>query len=462
MTTYRPHGYQEDAEQFLHDTPFCMLAMEMGLGKTVVTATAISKWIRYLEARRVLIIAPKTVALNTWPGELRKWDHLKGLRVSYILGTREQRISGLRADADVYVINRENVQWLCAGFLNAGRPWPFDTVIVDESTGFKSPDAVRWKALAWARPYIRRLVELTGTPLTNSHADLWSQIYLLDGGQRLFPTITAFRNYACKLDYASDKWVIAGQEMKQWVQDRVRDIVLPMRAKDWLDMPELLTIEVPVRLPDAARKLYDKMLDDLTIELRSGQIDITAVNSAVLVGKLAQISNGAIYDEDGAVHHIHDAKLDVLEDLIEAAGGESVMVAYRFKHDLARLTKRFPQAVNVKAPGAIDAWNRGDIPILLLHSASAGHGLNLQDGGRHLIWFGPTYSLEEDKQTIARLWRQGQRNNVIVHRILGEDTVDYDILDILNGKDRDLAGLMADLLRATSRPEIRAGCKTSD
>jgi SNF2 family DNA or RNA helicase len=376
-----------------------------------------------------------------------------------ITGDKASRIAALRQDADVGIINRENLQWLAAGYVNARKPWPFDTVIVDESAGFKSPDAIRWKALAWARPHIHRLVLLTGTPITNGHEDLWAQLYLIDKGQRLFPTVTAFRDYACTFDFKANKFTVRDEPMKQWIHDQIRDVVLPMRAEDWLDMPELLTIDVPVALPASARKAYDQMVKDFIIEV--GEVGIEAVNTAAKAGKLAQIANGAVYDAEGAWHPIHDAKLEALEELIEAAGGEPVMVCYAFKHDLARIKARFPASSwrSVKEPGAVDAWNRGEVPILLLHAASAGEGLNLQDGGRHIVWFGPTYSLKDYKQTVARLWRQGQRNRVICHRLLGVDTIDYGIVDILNGKATGLAELMRDLLNkpVTVQPESLDG-----
>jgi len=437
---YIPHPYQETAERFIDANPFSLLAMEMGLGKTVVTATALERWLRTFESIKPLIVAPKYVAINTWPDEFQKWDHLQHLRVAQLACARSTRIETLRyADADVWVINRDNFRWLAAGYAAAHKPWPFDTVIIDESTAFKDHGTDRWKAATWARKFCSRVVMLTGTPITNSHMDLWGQIRILDQGQRLFKTVTDFRNYACVPAPSGFGWKLRDESMKRWIEERVSDIVLPMRAEDWLDMPELHVVDVPVALPPKARKAYDQMRKE------SQALGVAVGAEAQVLGKLAQIANGAMYDEDRNVIEIHDAKINALGEILEATG-EPTIVCYYFKHDLARLQKRFPQGVEASAPGAIKRWNEGRIPILWLHSAANSEGLNLQAGGRHMVWFSLTYSLQNYLQTIARLHRQGQRNRVICHRLMADVPADRRYDEILHAKDGDLRSLVANLL----------------
>ena len=446
MATFSPHPYQDAAIQFALEKPACMLAMEMGLGKTVVTATVLARLLAHCEVRRVLVVGPKRVMTHTWPAELRKWDHLRHLRIAHLTGNEPERVRGLQTHADIWLVNRENLKWLAGGYQRAGIRWPFDCVVIDESTSFKSQASKRWEAMAWARPMVRRIIELTGMPVTNSHMDLWAQLYLLDGGERLFPTITAYRDYAFDQNYNGYGWVLKGGDTAEWIHNRISDIVLPLRAADHIAMPELRVIDIPVPLPGSARVIYNKMLAEFTAEVENGET-VTAVNAAVKVGKLAQIANGFTYGEDGQIHDIHSAKLDALEELLEAAGTEPMMVCYTFKADLARLQKRFPHGRSVNEKGAIDAWNRGEIKLLWLHPASAGHGLNLQDGGHHMVWYGLTYSLELYQQTIARLYRQGQKSMIVfIHRLMGEDTIDYGIAEVLSGKGTNLAMLMRALI----------------
>lgn len=446
MATYRPHRYQQDAFDFVEATPKCMLAMEMGLGKTVVAATAFAGWLRSLMVRQVLVVGPKRVVEHVWPRELAKWNHLRHLTTSVITGALADRIQAARTPADVHLVNRENLVWLAAHYARSRKPWPYDCVILDESTSFKNRDSRRWQAMEWALPWVRRLVLLTGTPISNSHADLWAQLALIDGGKRLFPTITAFRHHACAEDPHTGKWKPRDDAAKRWIEAQVSDVVLSMRAADWLDMPELLTIDVPVVLPAHAKAAYREMQRLMQVELQ-GQT-ITAVNAGAKAGKLAQMAGGAVYDEDGTARLVHDAKLDALEELIEGLGDEPAIVSYVYKHELKRLQDRFPQGRRSSDPGALDAWNRGEVPILWLQAGSDGYGLNLQDGGRHLIWYTLPYGkLDDYLQTIARLWRQGQKRGVICHRLLAEGTIDAHVERLLAANGNDLAAFMQAMLR---------------
>jgi len=452
VTAFNPHPYQTEALSFLRRQPYALLAMEMGLGKTVVTGTLLAEVLGACECRRALVIAPKRVATHTWPAEFAKWAHLRHLRVAYLTGHREERIANLRKDADVWVINRENLKWLVQAYVAAKRPWPFDLVVVDESTSIKNPDSERFKALKAVRKKggIRRLILLTGTPITNSYHDLWSQVFLLDLGRRLFPTLTDFRNFAFDKDYAGHGYTIKGEPEKRWIQDRVDDLILVMRAGDLIQMPEMRVIDVPVSLPSDAWGLYRQMERKALATLHDGTV-VDAANGGVVVNKLAQMANGIIYDE-GRWYQLHDAKLEALDEIVEAAGGEPLMVVYHYRADRDRLAVRYPQARDAGDREALDAWNRREVPILLLHGASAGHGLNLQDGGHHIAWMGPTYSLEQWLQTNARLFRQGQKSPIVfVYRLMAMNTIDDDIKMTCDAKDGSLAGLMK-RLSARGRP----------
>jgi hypothetical protein len=352
LIPFAPHPYQLEALTFLRSEPYSLLAMEMGLGKTVVTGTLLAEVLGACECRRALVIAPKRVATHTWPAEFAKWSHLKHLRVAYLTGDRDERIANLAKDADVWVINRENLKWLVLAYTGAKRPWPFDCVVVDESTSFKNPDSERFKALRAVRKKggVRRMILLTGTPITNSYHDLWSQIFLLDLGQRLFPTLTAFRNYAFDKDYVGHGYTIKGEPEKIWVRERVHDLVLAMRAGDFIQMPELRVIDVPVSLPPDAEALYRRM-EAAAIATLDNNAVVDAANGGVLVNKLAQIANGVIYDEDGEWHPVHNVKIEALDEIVEASGGEPLMVVYHYRADLARLTARYPQARDAKKAG---------------------------------------------------------------------------------------------------------------
>ena len=434
---FQPHKYQEFAIQKILGTPAVGLFLEMGLGKTVITLTALDILLYDMfEAGRVLIIAPLRVAEDIWSREAQKWDHLKHLRISKILGGRKQREQALKAEADLYVINRENVEWLI-GY--TGNKWPFDTVVIDELSSFKSSSAKRFRALRRVRPMVNRIIGLTGTPTPNGLMDLWSQIYLLDQGERLGKTITGFR----------DKYFIAGarsghivydwrakKESEKAIYDKISDICVSMKAEDWIEMPERIDNVVPVVLDAGARAKYRKLERDLLLPMADA--DIVANTAAVLSNKLLQLANGAAYDENRGVQEIHSAKLDALEDILEAANGHPVLVFYNYKHDLERIRWRFPQcrALRKGADGSKDIadWNAGKIELLAVHPASAGHGLNLQDGGNVIVWFGLTWSLELYQQANARLYRQGQKRSVIIHHLVAEDTIDEDVMLALQAK----------------------------
>lgn len=435
---YVPHQYQQYATQRILDTPYIALLLEMGLGKTVSTLTAIDLLLNdYFDAGRVLVIAPLRVAEDTWPREIEKWDHLRHLRVSKILGSAEQRRRALKAEADIWVVNRENVDWLVGEY---GSKWPFDMVVVDESSSFKNPQAKRFKALRRVRPFIKRLVALTGTPAPNSLMDLWPQIYLLDQGERLGKTITGFRDRyftpGARSGHVVYEWK-QKKEAEQRIYEAISDIAVSMKAEDWLELPERIDRTVPVRLSAEARELYKKLERDLLIEYADA--DVVAQTAAVLSNKLLQMASGAVYDEDRGVKEIHDAKLDALEDIIEAAQGKPVMVFYNFKHSLDRIQQRFPQA-RVLRKGKdgnedIRAWNNDEIPLLCLHPKSAGHGLNLQESScQTVVWFDQIWSLEEDQQANARVHRQGQTRRIVVMRLVAEGTMDEDAVAALERK----------------------------
>jgi SNF2 family DNA or RNA helicase len=443
---FKPHKYQEYAIQRIIETPYIALLLEMGLGKTVSTLTAIDLLLNdYFDAGRVLVIAPLRVAEDTWPREVEKWDHLKHLRISKVLGSADQRRRALKAEADIYVINRENVEWLVSEY---GSKWPFDMVVIDESSSFKSSQSKRFRALRRVRPMIRRLVELTGTPAPNSLMDLWSQIYLLDQGERLGKTITGFRDRyfvpGARNGHIVYDWK-AKKEAEERIYEAIGDIVVSMKAEDWLELPEKIERDLPVKLTDKALELYKRLERDLLIEFADA--DVVAQTAAVLSNKLLQMASGAVYDEERGVKLIHDAKLDALEDIIEAAQGKPIMVFYHFKHSLARIQERFPQA-RVLRKGQegnedIRAWNNDEIPLLCLHPKSAGHGLNLQESScQTVVWFDQTWSLEEYQQANARVHRQGQTNRVIVLRLVAEGSMDEEAVEILERKETGQEALM--------------------
>lgn len=397
------------------------------------------------EVAKVLIVAPLRVAQYTWPQEIEKWDHLSILKYSVAIGTEAERLAALKAKADIYIINRENVAWLVN---NSHLPFDFDMIVVDELSSFKNHQSMRFRALMKARPKVKRIVGLTGTPSSNGLMDLYAEFRLLDMGERLGRFIGQFRTKYFKPDKTNGYVVYSYRPLpgaEEAIYDKISDITISMKATDHLDMPELVSTEHTVHLSEAEREKYDSLRKDLLLQLPDGEV--TAANAAALNGKLCQMANGAVYTDDENIVSIHDRKLDALEDIIEAANGKPVLIAYWFKHDLTRITERLAkigisyQQINSNA--SIQRWNAGKLPVGLIHPASAGHGLNLQQGGSTLVWFGLTWSLELYQQTVARLWRQGQTaGTVTVLHILTKGTVDERIMKALMQKDVSQAALI--------------------
>ena len=412
----------------------------------MLTLTAIADLLfDSFEAHRILVIAPLRVARDTWPDELHKWEHLSDLRLSVAVGTETERKAALQAKADIYVINRENVVWLIE---DSGIPFDFDTLVVDELSSFKNHQTKRFRSLMKVRPKVVRIIGLTGTPSSNGLMDLWAEYRLLDMGQRLGRFIGQYRSTYFTPDKRNGQVIFSYKPLPFAVKEiyaKIADITISMKSTDHLIMPDLVTAGYPVKLSDKERERYDELRQDLVLKLAGG--DVTAANAAALSGKLCQMANGAVYGDDGAVHYIHDRKLDALEDLIEAANGKPVLVAYWFKHDLerisARLKDRHISFTKLDTSDSIASWNEGKWPVALIHPASAGHGLNLQSGGSTIIWFGMTWSLELYQQANARLWRQGQKaETVVLHHIIAKDTIDERVMKALSAKDKTQTALI--------------------
>lgn len=443
---YEPHDYQKYATRYIEEYPISAVLLDMGLGKTSITLTALNDLLfDSFEAHRILVIAPLRVARDTWPAEANKWDHLQDLIYSVAVGTEAERRAALIKPADIYIINRENVQWLIE---ESKLPFNFDTLVVDELSSFKNYQAKRFRALMKVRPKVKRIIGLTGTPSANGLMDLWAEFRLLDMGARLGRFISHYRLDYFQPDKRNGQVIFSYKPLpgaEQRIYDKISDITISMKSTDLLKMPELVSSEYTVRLSDEERQRYDELKQDLVLQLPDG--DITAANAAALTGKLCQLANGAIYTDDGDTFSIHDRKLDALEDIIEAAGGKPILVAYWFKHDLARITERLQKLhvpySKLDSAGSIRKWNAGELPVALIHPASAGHGLNLQSGGSCIVWFGLTWSLELYQQTNARLWRQGQNaETVVVQHIVAKDTIDERILKVLSKKDSTQAALI--------------------
>ena len=436
---YKPYDYQTFATNFVLEHPACGLILDMGLGKSVITLTALwSLLLDSFDVGKVLVVAPKRVAENTWPAELKKWEHLDGLTWSLVLGSEKDRRAALQRRAKIYIINRENVTWLVDNYR-----WDFDTLVIDELSSFKSSKAQRFRALKRVRPRISRVIGLTGTPQPNGLLDLWPQMYLLDMGQRLGRFVGGYRERFFLPDKRNREVIYSykpkeGAEKK--IYELISDICISMKAADYLDMPELVSRQTVVQMNARERKLYDDFGRDMVLHLKDGDLD--AVNAASLSGKLVQMANGAVYGENRKVHHIHDRKLDALEDIIETANGKPLLVAYWYKHDLERIRQRF-DVRTIDTPKDIADWNEGKISVALIHPASAGHGLNLQDGGSTIVWFGLTWSLELYQQLNARLWRQGQKHTAVILHIVTEGTHDEDIMKALELKDMSQTALIA-------------------
>lgn len=429
-----PHDYQQYAIDFIKNNEVAAVLLDMGLGKTSITLTAVNDLIfDSFEVSKVLVIAPLRVARDTWPAEIKKWDHLKHLRYSVAVGSESERLAALRKEADIYIINRENVDWL----VNKSKlSFNFDMVVIDELSSFKSHQSKRFKSLLKVRPFIKRIVGLTGTPSSNGLMDLWAQFRILDMGKRLGRYITHYRSAYFLPDKRSADRIFTykpADGAEQMIYDRISDITISMKSADYLNLPECIINEVPVFMDTKEKAIYETFKEDMVAKIKDEEID--AANAAVLSGKLLQMANGCIYDEDKKALKIHDRKLDALEDLIESANGKPLLVAYWFQHDLARIKERFPVR-EIKTSKDIEDWNQGRIPLAVIHPASAGHGLNLQSGGSTLVWFGLTWSLELYQQCNARLHRQGQTDTVVIHHIIAKGTIDEDVMAALQRKEK--------------------------
>ena len=453
---YKAHNYQTRATQFILDHPYCALLLDMGLGKTVSTMTALDILMyQTIEVSRVLVIAPKSVALNTWSGEAAKWDHLNHMRLSLVLGTPKQRVKALETSADLYVTNCDNVVWLVERYAKAGQRWPFDCVVLDESSRFKNYQAKRYKALYKVRPYIRRLIELTGTPSPNGLEDLWSQIRLLDHGDRLGRYITGFRRqYMTPGAHNGNtvyQWVPV-KGAKEKIASKISDITISMQAADYLEMPMLIDAGMSLRLPEL--QAYEDFQRECLLEVDGEQIE--AMSAAALTNKLLQFASGAVYDGEHDWHEVSTAKLEALTDLVESLD-EPTMVMYNYRHELERITRALPDAVPFRGePELLAAWNRGEIRVLLCHPASVSFGLNLQQGGRVIIWYSPTYNLEQYEQANARLYRQGQTKPVLRYHLSCIGTMDEVVVRALHGK-ADMQQTLIKSLKALMYEKISLG-----
>lgn len=431
---FSPHNYQSYAINYIETHPIAAVLLDMGLGKTVISLTAIADLLfDSFEAHRILVVAPLRVARDTWPAEIAKWEHLQHLTYAVCVGTPKERHMALLSGADITIINRENLGWLID---SSGFDFDYDMVIIDELSSFKNHKSKRFQALMKVRPKVKRIIGLTGTPSSNGLMDLWAEFKLLDFGERLGRFITHYRNNYFIPDKRNGEIIYSYKPMpyaEDAIYRRISDITISMKSTDHLQMPELITSQYEVQLSEEETQRYEELKADFILELPEGEI--TAANAASLTGKLSQLANGAIYDDAGNIIEFHDRKLDALEDLIEAANGKPLLVAYWFKHDLQRIKKRF-NVREIKSSKDITDWNNGDIPVAVIHPASAGHGLNLQAGGSTLIWFGLTWSLELYQQTNARLWRQGQiSGTVVIEHIITKGTIDERILKALSLKE---------------------------
>lgn len=460
---FKPHAYQQHCINRILEVKKIGLFLDMGLGKTVTTLTAVKelKYNRFL-VRKVLVIAPKKVAEGTWTKEAAKWDHTCMLRVSPVLGIQAKRIRALNTPADLYIINRENVVWLVDYYRNA---WPFDMVIVDESSSFKSHSAKRFKALASVGDKIERMVELTGTPSPNGLNDLWSQVYLLDGGDRLGKRYTQFRERYFQPDKRGADGMVYSYEAKlgseQSILDRISDICISMKAEDYLQLPDITYHEIPVELDAKSRKAYDELERMMVLQLPEDEADISVTSAAALSNKLLQLANGALYDEDHSVHEIHNCKIEAFVELIESLQGKPALVFYNYQHDQTRilqaLEKMQLRVRELKTTQDEDDWNARKIDVLLTHPASSAYGLNLQQGGNHVIWFGLTWNYELYTQANKRLHRQGQQEKVIIHHLVTSGTRDEDVMQALQRKD-DVQNWVMESLKARIR-KIREEAK---
>lgn len=454
---YSPHNYQTYATSFIEEHPISAVLLDMGLGKTSITLTAINNLLfDSFDVHKVLVIAPLRVARDTWTAEVEKWEHLKDLIVSVAVGDEQTRLKALKSKADIYIINRENIPWLVE---RSGLSFDFDMVVIDELSSFKNGKSKRFQNLLKVRPLATRIVGLTGTPAGNGLMDLWAEFRLLDFGKRLGRFVTHYRDKYFVPDKHNGMVVFSYKPLpfaEETIYDKISDITISMKAKDHLKMPDLISSEYKVQLSEKERKVYEELKDDLVLDFTEGE-EVTVANAAALSNKLSQMSNGAIYTDEKQVIHIHDRKIDALEDLIESANGKPLLLAYWFKHDLTRIEEKL-KALNVNygkldSSESINRWNKQELSVGLIHPASAGHGLNLQQGGSTLIWFGLTWSLELYQQTIARLYRQGQTSStVVVQHIITANTIDEQILKALTKKEKT-----QDALINAVKAEIKGG-----
>lgn len=437
---YVPHDYQKYATEFIIEHPACGLYLDLGLGKTVICLSALWELLLdYFEIGRVLVIAPIRVCTSTWPTEINKFEHLKGLTYSVVVGSDKERRAALQRPAFVYIINRENVAWLVENKL-----FHFDCVVIDEASSFKNHQSKRFKALRKVRPSLKRIIELTGTPAPNGLLDIWAPVNLLDMGERLGRFIGGFRERYFLPD-KRNRDIVFSYKPKDGAEDaiykQISDICISMKAADHLKMPELIMTNVKVEMSEKEKKLYDQLKKDLILPFADGDID--AQSAVGLSNKLHQMANGAVYDENGSVKIIHSRKLDMLEDMIEAANGKPILVAYWFAHDKSCLLERFPEAVPIDTDESIVKWNKGEIPVGIIQPASVGMGINLQEGGCHLIWYSIPWSLQDFSQTNARIFRQGQKDTVVIQLLVTDGTIDEDIINALEKKDTTQAALLA-------------------
>ena len=437
---YEPHFYQTYVKEFILSHKEAAIFLDCGLGKTVVTLTALEELLHdFFEIGKVLVIAPLRVARDTWSSEIAKWEHTKNIRASVVMGTAKERTAALLKHAEVYIINRENVKWLIG---ESNMPMDFDMIVIDELSSFKSYQAKRFRALMKLRPSVKRIVGLTGTPSANGLMDLWAEFRILDMGKRLGRFISHYRD-AYFLPDKRNQQMVFSYKLREGAEDaiyrRIEDITVSMRAREYLKMPALISNIVPVALDARERKLYDDMKRDMVIAVETEEID--AVSAAALSNKLLQMANGAVYADGRKVIRLHDRKLDALEDLAESANGKSVLIVYWYKHDLERIQSRL-SVREIRSSEDIEAWNAGEILLGVIHPASAGHGLNLQFGGSTLVWFGLTWSLELYQQTNARLYRQGQKDTVIIHHLVAAGTMDEKVMQALERKDKMQAALI--------------------
>lgn len=430
---YEPHSYQRYAIEYIKEHPISAILLDMGLGKTSITLSAVADLLfDSFEVSKVLVIAPLRVAKTTWKDEIQKWGHLNILEYSIVTGTEAERLLALNKQADIYIINRENIKWLVE---KSGVKFDFDMVVIDELSSFKSWQSKRFKAFMKVRPRVKRIVGLTGTPSSNGLMDLFAEFKILDMGERLGRFIGQYRNTYFSPDKRNGQVIYSYKPLpfaEKEIYNKISDITISMKAKDYLKMPELIINNIEVEMSCKELKLYNKLKSDMVLDIDGKELD--APNAAALSNKLLQMANGAVYDDEKAVVEIHSQKLYALEDLIEAANGKPVLVAYWYKHDKDRIMQCF-QTEEINTSADIDKWNKGEMPVALIHPASAGHGLNLQQGGSTIVWFGLTWSLELYQQLNARLYRQGQKETVVMHHIIAKDTIDENVIKALEKKD---------------------------